>query len=85
MYNYSDLRTVSSSFLRCTNLSLNYRFPEEWCKRLFLNSLKLGFSVSNLFVIKDKALKGRDPEQISLGARSIPPQQTYSMRLSLNF
>lgn len=27
MYNYSDLRTVSSSFLRCTNLSLNYRFP----------------------------------------------------------
>ena len=85
MYNYSDLRTVSSSFLRCTNLSLNYRFPEEWCKRLFLNSLNLGFSVSNLFVIKDKALKGRDPEQISLGARSIPPQQTYSMRLSLNF
>ena len=85
MYNYSDLRTVSSSFLRCTNLSLNYRFPEEWCKKLFLNSLNLGFSVSNLFVIKDKDLKGRDPEQISLGARSIPPQQTYSLRLSLNF
>ncbi len=85
MYNNSDLRTVSSSFLRCTNISLNYRFPEEWCKHLYLNSLNVGFSVSNPFVIKSKDLKGRDPEQIQMGARSIPPQQVYSFRLSFNF
>ena len=45
----------------------------------------LTFDIGNVFVIKDPALKGRDPEQIGLGSRSIPPQRSYSMRLNVIF
>lgn len=85
MYNNSDIRVVDGSFLRCRSLSLNYSFGKDICKKFRTKSLTLGFSASNLFVLKDSALEGRDPEQVSFGAGSIPPQRTYSLRLSVNF
>lgn len=85
MYNKSDLRVVSGSFLRCRSISIRYDFFKEWVNKLKLNSASISFDMGNVFVIKDKALQGRDPEQIGLGSRSIPPQRTYSFRLNVSF
>jgi len=85
MYNKSNLRVVDGSFLRCTNMTLGYSIKQKFCEKLHLKTLKISATVTNLFIIKDTALKGRDPEQLSFGAGSIPPQRQYSLRLSLNF
>ena len=85
MYNKSDLRVVDGSFLRCRSISLGYTFDKSICEKLKVKGLNVSFSASNLFVIKDSDLKGRDPEQATLGSGSIPPQSQYSLRASINF
>jgi hypothetical protein len=85
MYNKSNLRVVDGSFLRCTNMTLGYNLKSDVCNRLGVKTLSLSATVTNLFIIKDSALKGRDPEQMAFGSGVIPPQRQYSMRLSVNF
>lgn len=85
MYNYSDLRVVSGDFLRCRNLSCSYALPEGLTEKMGVKGVNLSFAVSNLFVLKDKALKGKDPEQITMGSGTIPPQKTYSLTVNLTF
>ncbi len=66
MYNKSDIRVVSGSFLRCRSMSVRYDFKCEWLKPIYLK----GASVILMLVMfchqKIKSLKGRDPEQIGL-------------------
>ena len=50
-----------------------------------MKSASLSLGVTNPFVIKSKKLKGRDPEQVTLGSGTIPPQQSYSLMLNLTF
>ena len=86
MYNYSDLRTVSSSFLRCTNLSLNYRFPGRMVQKALSEFIESRVLRVQPFVIKDKAPQGTGPgTNQPRGSLHSTTQQTYSMRLSLNF
>ena len=83
MYNKSDLRVVSGNFLRCRSMSIRYDLKPEWLKPIYLKGASISFDAGNVFVLKDKALKGRDPEQIGLGSRSIPPQRSYSLRFNI--
>lgn len=85
MYNNSDLRVVSANFLRCRSISMSYSIPNNIVKKMYLKSMSFSLSVSNPFVIKAKGLKGRDPEQVTLGSGTIPPQQTYSFMLNVTF
>lgn len=85
MYNNADMRVVSGNFLRCNSISLSYSFNSDFVKKLYLKSLSLSLGVSNPFVIKAKGLQGRDPEQLTLGSGTIPPQQTYSFSMNVTF
>ena len=85
MYNNADMRVVSGNFLRCRSISLSYSFASNWVRKIYLKSLSMGLSVSNPFVIKPKGLQGRDPEQVTMGSGTIPPQQTYSFTMSVTF
>ncbi|WP_065220558.1 MULTISPECIES: SusC/RagA family TonB-linked outer membrane protein [Butyricimonas] len=85
MYNDSDLRVVSGNFVRCTNISLNYSLSREIAKKLHIAGASFSLGVTNPFVIKSKALKGRDPEQVTLGSGALPPQQNYSLMLNVTF
>lgn len=85
MYNNSDLRVVSSNFLRCRSISLAYSLPENVLKHMYVKGVSLSFSVSNPFVIKAKGLKGRDPEQVGLGSGTLPPQKNYALMLNVTF
>lgn len=86
MYNKSDIRVVSSSFLRCRSLSLRYDFDRKLINKIkFIKGGSLAFEMGNLFVIKDKRLVGQDPEQLPLYSGTIPPQRTFSLRVNLTF
>ena len=85
MYNNADMRVVSGNFLRCNSISLSYSFNSDLVKKLYLKSLSLSFGVSNPFVVKAKGLQGRDPEQLTIGSGTVPPQQTYSFSMNVTF
>lgn len=81
LYNYSDVRVVNASFLRCNSLSLNYTLPEKWVTRMYLKNLSLSASMSNPFMIVSKEFKGMDPE-VATGAQ--PLSHTYSFGINIS-
>ena len=85
MYNNADMRVVSGNFMRCNSISLSYLFNGSLVRKLYLKSLSMSLGISNPFVIKAKGLQGRDPEQLTMGSGTIPPQQTYSFTMSVTF
>lgn len=85
MYNDSDIRVVSGNFLRCRSISMSYSFSQSVLNQIHIKGLSASLSVSNPFVIKSKGLMGRDPEQVTMGAGAIPPQQHYALTMSLTF
>lgn len=82
MYNYSDIRVVSGSYLRCTNLGLNYFFPKKIVNRMRLGNLSLSLSVSNPFMINSKDFKGLDPE-VATGNQPITRNYSFSINMTL--
>ena len=85
MYNKCDLRVVSGNYLRCRSMSLRYDFNPELLRKIYIKGASISFDAGNVFVIKSKDLQGRDPEQLELGSRTVPPQRSYSLRLSITF
>jgi hypothetical protein len=83
MYNYSDARVVSASFLRCNNISLTYNLPNKLLQHISgLKNISLTASVSNPFIIVSKDFKGMDPE-VATGSQPIP--RVYSTILNISF
>lgn len=80
LYDSSSALVVSSSFFRCRNLSLNYRFGDSVIQKIGFSSLTVGASVSNLFVIASDRYKGFDPELNN----SVQPKG-YSLSISIGF
>ena len=85
MYNKSDIRVVSGSFLRCRSLSLRYDLGRSLTKLLGITGGSITLEGSNLFVLKDKRLEGRDPEQMPLSTGTVPPRAGYSCQINLTF
>lgn len=83
MYNYSTDRIASTTSLACNNLGLTYDVPHEWLKRhLHLQSLSIGASVGNLFILHTGDFKGRDPE-VAMGQQ--PRTRSLSFNLNVAF
>ena len=82
MYDYSDVRVVNASFLRCNNLTLTYNLPQEFVKRIALKGASISGSMSNPFIIVSKDYKGVDPE-VATGGQ--PLSRIYSIRLNVTF
>lgn len=85
MYDYSDLRVVSASYLKCTNISLAYEFPKSWLQQLNVSRLELTLSGSNLFTIADSKLKGQTPTQGGFTTIQLSDRPSYSFGLSVTF
>lgn len=81
MYNYSDVRVVNASFLRCNSLSLGYTLPARWVKKMFLKNVSINASVSNPFIIVSKEFKGLDPE-VATGSQ--PISRTWSLGINVS-
>lgn len=81
MYNYSDIRVVNASFLRCQNINISYSMPEKLIRN-WAGGMSLSFTMSNPFIIASKDYKGKDPE-VASGRQ--PITRTYNFGLSVNF
>lgn len=82
LYNYSDVRVVNASFLRCNALSLNYTLPEKLAQKLYLKNLSFSASVTNPFIIVSKEFKGMDPE-VATGSQPISHTYSFGINVSL--
>lgn len=51
LYSYSDNLIYDASNIRIKNISFAYRFPMEWCRKLYMSSMKLQLNIENLATI----------------------------------
>jgi len=90
MYNYSNLRVVDGSHLRCNNLALTYNFtPQQLRSMKVVKQVSLSANVTNPFLIASKKLHGQDPEIQSTEANIVTPNmprmKTVSFSLNVGF
>ncbi len=90
MYNYSDLRVVNGSHLRCNNIVVTYNFTRQQLKKIKgINTLSLSGNITNPFVIASSKLNGQDPEVLSIDANAVTPtmprMKTVSFSLNVGF
>ena len=83
MYDDSDLRVVKGDYLRLRSISLSYSLPKNVITKYGLQAASIRCQVQNVFVLKDKKLKGLDPEQQSAAAMPIPT--TYNLGFDISF
>lgn len=78
------LRYVDGSFIKLKTITLGYSLPPSWLKRAFMSKGRLYATAYNPLVwVKDKALKGTDPE--TNGSDSFPLFATYVIGLNITF
>ncbi len=100
MFDNSDLRTVKGDFVRLQNLSVSYDYFTPRLRALGIQNIRLSLQGNNLYVWKDKALKGQDPEAqgskvlsysntrtaaITFGNTFLPVPRSYALSLSVQF
>ncbi len=80
------------SYLRLKNISLGYRLPADFAKRLGLSSARIYVSGQNLFTITnytgwDPELTGTADEPLMLGVEffSVPQSKTYMAGINFTF
>ena len=85
MYDNSNARVVSGSYLRLSNLALRYQFSRKQLKGLPFSNLAFDAAMSNVFTLKSSALEGQDPTQSGFSLQtslSLRPSFTFGLRIS---
>jgi len=82
IYNYSTVRVVNGSFLRCNDISLTWNVAEQLLKYVRLKNVSVTAAVRNPFIIVSKDYKGMDPE-VATGNQ--PIARVYSMGVNVSF
>lgn len=99
MYDNSDLRTVKGDFVRLQNLSLSYDLYTPSLRANGIQNIRFMVQGNNLYVWKNKSLKGQDPEStgalmkysdtrnanVSFGNTFLPIPRSYSFSISVQF
>ncbi|MDE6076945.1 MAG: TonB-dependent receptor, partial [Muribaculaceae bacterium] len=85
MYDYSDIRVVSSDYLKLNTLSLSYDFPSTLLKPWGCKRLELTVTGTNLFTICDKKLKGQTPTQGGFTTIQLSDRPGFSFGLNISF
>ena len=85
MYDNSNARVVSGSYLRLSNLALRYQFSRKQLKGLPFSNLAFDAAMTNVFTLKSSALEGQDPTQSGFSLQtslSLRPSFTFGLRVS---
>lgn len=85
LYDHSDLNLVSGDFLRCRAMNIGYSMPQSWLKKMKIKQMGITATVTNLFVIADKKLRGQDPEIDGVGTTALPIVPAYNLGVNLSF
>ena len=93
-FNYTDNFVIDRSFLKLRNLSLSYDMPNELCKKLKLQKIRLSLAAENILLWTPVENQYIDPEVTSFGNNIeakfgeyavTPPSQIYVFGLSFSF
>ncbi|MBN9299197.1 MAG: SusC/RagA family TonB-linked outer membrane protein [Filimonas sp.] len=85
MYNYSDLRVVDGSHLRCNIINLVYEFtPKQLQMIKGISRLNVACSVTNPFLVANSALNGQDPEITTTDANTVTPNMPRMRTVTLS-
>lgn len=85
-YNYSQNRVADGSFVRMKNISFGYNVPNDFTKKIGVNTLNIRLQAVNPFLIySDKKLNGQDPEFYRTGGVSLPTPTQYTISLNVGF
>lgn len=74
-----DLKLENGNFIKCNNISLGYHVPTKYCRKVFLQSLRVNLNVRDVFTITKYS--GLDPE--NFGGFSYPNSRKYMISLSV--
>lgn len=85
MYDYSDVRVVSSDYLQVSNISLTYELPGKLLKANKLHRVALTLSGSNLYTFCAKALKGQTPTQSGFTTVQLSDTPIYTFGVNIEF
>ena len=77
----SDKTKTNGAYLRFKNLTVSYSFPQKWMRKIYLQNLRVFFTVENL-ATWSKLPKGFDPETRSY---NYPQRRTISTGLNVVF
>jgi hypothetical protein len=80
----SDFWLEDISYFRLKNLQLGYTLPRNVLNGLGISSLRLYYSVENLFTI-DNMRANVDPEATSTRTSSYPLLQTHAFGINISF
>ncbi len=85
MYDNSNLRVVSGSYLKCSSMTIRYNFNSEWLKRTPFSNISLSLNALNLFTISAKELKGQDPSQAGFAKPNLSVRPSYTFQFNVTF
>ena len=85
MYDYSDLRVVSSDYLRLSTLSLSYDLPSRILRPWGCKRLEVTATATNLFTLCDSKLKGQTPTQGGFTTVQLSDRPGFSFGLNVTF
>lgn len=85
MYDYGSHRVVSGNYLKCSNLSVTYQFPQQLLDKMRLSRLELTLSGANLFTICSRELNGQAPTQSGFATIQLSDRPQYSFGLCISF
>lgn len=85
MYDYSDIRVVSSDYLKLSTLSISYDFPKNLLRPWGCQRLELTATGTNLFTICDSKLKGQTPTQGGFTTVQLSDRPGFSFGLNVTF
>lgn len=85
MYDLSDLRVVSGDYLKLSNLSLSYNFAQALLRNTPIKSLRLDFSVTNVFTLASSKLNGQSPTQAGFASVNLSDRPAYTLGLNISF
>jgi TonB-linked SusC/RagA family outer membrane protein len=81
MYDYSSARVCSTDNFRMRSLTIAYRVPQTFLKRIKFSDASFNLQITNLFIIANKRWHGCDPELGQSATSSIP--RTISIGLNI--
>lgn len=85
MYDYSDIRVVSSDYLTLASLRVSYELPVKWLQMIGFKRVEVTASGNNLFTICDKKLKGQTPTQGGFTTIQLSNRPSYSFGFNITF
>lgn len=85
MYDLSDKRVVSASYLKCSSVSLRYVLDAKFLRKTPFSSLSLSLNALNLFTVSAKGLKGQEPTQSGFDKPNLSVRPSYTLQFGVTF